>query len=397
MRNKTAGWRGSGQGSASGRRPTRGVLNVTREARSTLSSTFESTSATPLIQRLNRAGAAIVVVVIACAVHTLAPYDAASMNRHYGTSSFSFTGASFLWLGATVYSLAILAYHLFVPEPGPTKSQRFFRVVTSFLRSPRRVATGGLNREDRVALLATLLKAYFGPMMAVSLMQFCMGALDNGSRVFTDMQRGTDLLRVFDSHGFWMLVQVIIFVDVLFFTVGYLVESPRLNNQIRSVDPTWLGWAAALACYPPFNSITNAMLGSAVGDFPRFDNAAVHVSLNAALLTLLAIYTSSSVALGLKASNLTHRGIVARGPYAIVRHPAYTCKNMAWWIACIPLVAAAFSQSPLEGILAIAAVVGWTLLYVLRALTEEDHLRKVDGEYDAYAQKVRYRFIPGVY
>ena len=34
---------------------------------------------------------------------------------------------------------------------------------------------------------------------------------------------------------------------------------------------------------------------------------------------------------------------------------------------------------------------------LLRALTEEDHLRRVDGEYAASAAKVRYRFIPGVY
>jgi protein-S-isoprenylcysteine O-methyltransferase Ste14 len=48
------------------------------------------------------------------------------------------------------------------------------------------------------------------------------------------------------------------------------------------------------------------------------------------------------------------------------------------------------------GISALASVVGWTMIYVLRALTEEDHLKRVDGEYAAYAQQVRYRFIPGV-
>jgi len=36
------------------------------------------------------------------------------------------------------------------------------------------------------------------------------------------------------------------------------------------------------------------------------------------------------------------------------------------------------------------------MLYALRAVTEEDHLRGVDDEYAAYADKVRYRFIPGV-
>ena len=48
------------------------------------------------------------------------------------------------------------------------------------------------------------------------------------------------------------------------------------------------------------------------------------------------------------------------------------------------------------GAQALASVVGWTLLYALRALTEEEHLRSVDGEYAAYAARVRYRFIPGL-
>lgn len=43
------------------------------------------------------------------------------------------------------------------------------------------------------------------------------------------------------------------------------------------------------------------------------------------------------------------------------------------------------------------SVFGWSVIYYLRAVTEEDHLRKVDGEYDAYCEKVRYRFIPRIY
>jgi protein-S-isoprenylcysteine O-methyltransferase Ste14 len=49
-----------------------------------------------------------------------------------------------------------------------------------------------------------------------------------------------------------------------------------------------------------------------------------------------------------------------------------------------------------DGLMAVATVVGWTALYVLRALTEEDHLRRVDGEYAAYAARVKYRFVPGL-
>jgi protein-S-isoprenylcysteine O-methyltransferase Ste14 len=69
---------------------------------------------------------------------------------------------------------------------------------------------------------------------------------------------------------------------------------------------------------------------------------------------------------------------------------------MAWWIGSVPMVSEAFTRSTFDGIQAVASVVGWTMLYVLRALTEEDHLRGVDGDYAAYAAQVRYRFIPGI-
>ena len=50
----------------------------------------------------------------------------------------------------------------------------------------------------------------------------------------------------------------------------------------------------------------------------------------------------------------------------------------------------------MDALLAAGSAGAWTCLYVLRALTEEDHLRRVDGEYDAYCLKARYRFVPGI-
>ena len=199
----------------------------------------------------------------------------------------------------------------------------------------------------------------------------------------------------FGATHAWAGWGVVLF-DVLLFTVGYLIESRRLGNEIRSVDPTLIGWAAALLCYPPFNTITSKILGAPVSDFPQFDDTALHFSLNILLLGLMAVYASASVALGLKASNLTHRGIVRRGPYAFIRHPAYVCKNLAWWVGSAPLLVTQFNLSFVAGIMTLASVIGWTLLYVLRALTEEDHLRRVDDAYGDYAAKVRYRFIPGL-
>ena len=349
------------------------------------------------VLRFKNAAASAGVVILACAIYGLSPYNHANLDKLYGPPAIAFTGYQFLACAAGAYVLALIAFFLTRHDARASKSLRFFRVLARWAKAPAELLARGLSPDDRLAVLSTLLKSFFGPMMALFLMAHCMGALSNGQAILELGITQDSVRSLFDRFGYWFLMQVILFVDVLLFTIGYLVESPRLGNEIRSVDPTLLGWAAALLCYPPFNSlITSRVLGAPVSDFPQFDDPTMHLALNLLLLALLAGYASASVALGLKASNLTHRGIVARGPYALIRHPAYVCKNMAWWIGSVPLVTSEFAKSPVNGLLVLASVLAWTMLYVLRALTEEDHLRKVDGDYAAYAAKVRYRFIPGL-
>lgn len=346
--------------------------------------------------RWHNLAASAFVVAFACLAYGLAPTNRRQMESLFGTVGFTFTGAQFLGCAAVLYVCLLAGHYLSERTPAESKSLRALLAAGRFVASPGTTWRSGLDPVDQVAVLATLLKAFFGPLMVMALLGFCAGAIGNGLSVLADTARGMPLATLFDHHGFWFLMQLILFVDVLLFTLGYLIELPRLGNEIRSVDPTILGWAAALACYPPFNLLTAELIGSQSSDFPRFDDPTAHLLLNAALLALMATYASASVALGFKASNLTHRGIVARGPYAFVRHPAYTAKNLAWWIGAIPAVDAALGHSPWAAVQAIASVAGVTLLYVLRALTEEDHLRRVDGEYAAYAAHVRYRFIPRV-
>lgn len=338
------------------------------------------------------------LVVAACLIYRYAPfsYQRLQFSETYGGTGFAFSGGQFLFAAASLYIAALAIYYAREPGIGTPKALLAVRFGARFLRSPRAVVAVGPSMEERTALLTLLLKAFFGPMMVMSLLRFCQGALSRGEQVLADGGWGAGFVLLLTEHAFWFAMSLILFVDVLWFTAGYLVETPRLRNVIRSVDPTLLGWAAALLCYPPFNSLTGAVLGSKVSDFPRFDDPTTHVVLNGVLLALMAVYAWASVALGWKASNLTHRGIVASGPYRFLRHPAYTCKNVAWWIGSIPLVTLAFRESTLDGLLAVASVMGWTLLYVLRALTEEDHLKRVDDEYDAYAARVRWRFIPGI-
>jgi hypothetical protein len=353
-----------------------------------------SVATNTLSLRLQNAAASILVAVSATAFYSWAPYFRGYTDRLYGPPEIAFTGHDFLWAAVALYAAALLAVFLHPAATSVSKCLRCVQLVATWRRSGFR--RFDVSREDRLALLSTLLKSFYGPMMAIALMQFCVGAWMSGRALFDTVSPYDGLMQIFDQFGFWFLMHLILFFDVLVYTVGYLVESRRLGNEIRSVDPTFLGWAAALMCYAPFSALTYYLLDAPRDDFPQFADPTVHVVMNVLVLVLLAIYTSASLALGLKASNLTHRGIVSRGPYAIVRHPAYVCKNAVWWIAAVPVVAVELQRSVFGTLLLIGSVIGWTGIYVLRAITEEDHLRSVDGDYDAYAAKVRYRFIPGV-
>ena len=109
--------------------------------------------------------------------------------------------------------------------------------------SPVGTLREGLPYDDRLGLLTIPLKGFFAPLMVLSLFDFTGTMIANGSYVIAHATAlRTDFLANFNAHGFWFLFQLILFLDVLFFTVGYLVEHPALGNEIRSVDPR-RGWA----------------------------------------------------------------------------------------------------------------------------------------------------------
>ncbi len=249
----------------------------------------------------------------------------------------------------------------------------------------------------RQAGLALLLKFFFAPLM----INWCLNHVaDMASALIQCIDGFGEGLRgraLFDASLFWALFQCILFADTLLFTIGYIVEVPALRNRIRSVDPTFFGWFVCLACYPPFNDFTGRFLEWQSSDFPHFENDYVHLAANITLLISMTIYSWASIALGFKASNLTNRGIVSRGPYSVVRHPAYAAKNFAWWIGAMPAFIVWFGSGDLHAALySVFAMAGWTAIYALRAITEERHLLMIDNGYAEYMRRVRWRFIPGL-
>jgi protein-S-isoprenylcysteine O-methyltransferase Ste14 len=255
----------------------------------------------------------------------------------------------------------------------------------------------GLSPAAKQAGLALLLKFFFAPLM----INWCLnhaGDMTNSVLQFIDGVKGGQSGRaLFDNSLFWACFQLILFVDTFLFTLGYIIEIPALRNRIRSVDPTFFGWFICLACYPPFNDFTGRFLQWQSSDFPQFGNTAVHFIANIAILAALAIYSWASLALGFKASNLTNRGIVQRGPYAWVRHPAYAAKNLAWWIGAVPNLLLIFAAGNVRAAAyALFALAGWTTIYALRAITEERHLLLGNNGYAEYMARVKWRFIPGI-
>lgn len=237
----------------------------------------------------------------------------------------------------------------------------------------------------RLLLMGLLVKGFFFPLLLRS-------AFVHGYWLWVELGRSTAELSWHDlmfDHGFILCLQALFLLDSVIFTIGYAIESRRVGSTIKSVEPTLLGWTAALACYPPFNEMFTLRVipsASTVSPVPWTLPPFMPDLQRVLVLIAVGVFAWASVALGWKASNLTNRGIVTSGPYRWVRHPAYTAKCFGWWVEGL----ANLNHWPV-----VFGLAGWTAVYVLRAWTEERHLMR-DPDYQRYLRQVRWRFIPGV-
>ena len=216
-------------------------------------------------------------------------------------------------------------------------------------------------------------KAFFVPLMVVYVGQEVRGA----HNAWQSLGRGDYALFEFAFHLTFM-------IDLLFCVIGYTMTLRLFDAHIRWTEPTAFGWMVALICYQPFFSvIENQYLryedgivwGQWLHDLPLVKFAWAII-----LAGLLATYALSTVAFGLRFSNLTARGIITDGPYRYSKHPAYLSKNLSWWLISIPFIATApgIALSNCLHLLIINAI------YFARARTEEAHLSR-DTDYVRYA------------
>lgn len=313
---------------------------------------------------------------------------------------------SFLFI-LCIYSV----YILFFKKDFILKKERIY-LIFSFIKKSTRFLRGNLREkiifssEEKTSFLLFLVKFFFIPLMVVfAINNFLLIFYD--SQIFSIDMNKENIFRFI----YLLLLNLILFIDVLYFLFGYIIESRSLHNTVISVDSTLSGWFLVLVCYPPFNGISYYFLGWHTQNFRDFGDISINIVIGGIALFLMSFYLWATISLGAKASNLTNRGIVSRGAYRFVRHPAYAAKNLAWWIMGFPLIFSSeivqsFSGSTFLSFISndflykilvpLLSLSVWSFIYYLRAVTEERHLSQ-DPSYRAYMEKVPYRFIPKVW
>jgi protein-S-isoprenylcysteine O-methyltransferase Ste14 len=288
---------------------------------------------------------------------------------------------SIIFYLAISYTIIGFIYYFFasINKIKITKGQLIFSLFFKVLK----LKLIQISKQEKISLLFILVKIFFLPIM--------LNFVINNFYAFQNQFSQLTIYSFFSIYGFNNLIfpfalTTIFFLDTLWFSFGYTFEAGFLNNTVRSVEPTLLGWAVALICYPPFNSFAVKYIDWFANDYRIFSDPLTTMIIRIIIILLLSIYVGATLALGTKCSNLTNRGIITRFPYSIVRHPAYISKNLAWWITIIPIAS----------IPAVISMSAWSFIYHLRTITEEKHL-SADPDYIEYKNKVKWKYIPGVY
>lgn len=233
--------------------------------------------------------------------------------------------------------------------------------------------------EHKTLVLGWLVKAFFLPLMYGALVVTVQEVLELG------------LLPRFDNWIRWFVL-VGLSIDLTVATTGYLSTSKIFGAEIRSVDETWTGWASCLVCYAPFLyylQIVTAQRDTILWNDWLQPEQPLYWIWATLLVCSWGIYWLSSIAFGLRFSNLTYRGLIDRGPYRYLKHPAYVSKNIYWWLYTVPLVGVHSAGDIAANLGGMSAI---SLIYYLRAKTEERHLMRYP-EYAEYAARIEQRSI----
>jgi len=239
---------------------------------------------------------------------------------------------------------------------------------------------------NRKILLILLVRAYFIPTMIIQLYGNLYNAVNMTQRNYDNYAFLSFLF--FVSAVLWLM-------DTINASMAYAIESRWVENRPRSIDMTIGGWLVCLSCYAPLNMVTGTLFPWAPS--VETNNPAdllvngldLLYAVKIAEVLMLAAHIYTDVSLGPAVANITLRNLQTRGFYGAIRHPGTTLK-LSYFLLSSIFFKAFWQFKFIFGYLA------WGTIYILRALTEERHLKHY-AEYREYMKKVKYRFIPRIF
>ena len=270
-----------------------------------------------------------------------------------------------------------------------------------FLKLAAQKTSLKFDEDDKKTIRALLVKLFFTPLMTVFFFDQFPHLVNNLGYIwdglFAAIGSGNYSHDRFNNDLFNVSITLIFSIDVALAWCGYVTSSRWVDNQTVSADPSMLGWVVCLICYPPFQMFLG-LYYAAPGEREvlKFTNDYLITLFSVMMVLSYFVYMWATLCFGVRFSNLTHRGIIRKGPFAFIRHPAYASKNFAWWCVMFPAIVYNAFNTGVQ--LAIAQTFGLLLMtwvYYWRAITEEKHL-SVDPDYQSYCEHVKYRFIPRV-
>ncbi|MGD9699917.1 methyltransferase family protein [Acinetobacter sp.] len=224
----------------------------------------------------------------------------------------------------------------------------------------------------RLFLLNTAVKVFYIPFMYGAAFLAVSQVLTYGDIFFN----------ILKFINFLFLIGVCF--DVCIGLGGYIFSSKFFATETISVDGSWQGWLVCLICYPPLVILSKIFLVQTDSyiwsHWLKPDETLYWIWATLICLTWTC-YWLATVSFGFKFSNLSWRGLVDTGLYRYVKHPAYLSKNIYWWLHTIPLFGVV-GIDMLRNVLALSII---SLIYYLRAKTEEKHLMQFD-EYIQYCR-----------
>ena len=165
---------------------------------------------------------------------------------------------------------------------------------------------------------------------------------------------------------------VALFVEQMWVVAAYLIRRPA-----RTVSRRWGDWLLA------FGGTFGGVLFRPVGAHPQWGVTTGLVVQLVGLGICLASFLTLGRSFGFVAAD---RGLVQRGPYAIVRHPIYASYLLLQFGYVLQSISL---RNALVMVLASSCNIG-------RAIAE-DRVLATNEEYRGYRSRVRWRLVPGVW